>query len=153
VGLASVFELGLFSCKKYGFVHSEDSTFTFTAKLRKKNKQMTKTLNWKLKTLPDATDIASLVEQKVITADEAREILFNSRESEKDQENEALKEQIRFMEKTVEDLIKQMGTQFKFGGYQYHPRTPLKHWYSAQGTMLVNSTTNTVSYAPGHPTL
>ncbi len=37
-------------------------------------------LAWKLPQLPTGSDVASLVEQKVISANEARQILFGERE-------------------------------------------------------------------------
>lgn len=68
-----------------------------------------KNLVWKLKDLPDATEIASLVEQEVITAKEARQILFSEKTDEEieNEQIEALKEQIKFLQNVVDKLASQ----------------------------------------------
>ena len=65
-------------------------------------------LVWRLKELPSAEGVSRLVEQGIITADQAREILF-SKPVEKDEkeENKALKEQVKFLQDMVERLINQ----------------------------------------------
>lgn len=66
-------------------------------------------LVWKLKDLPDATEIADLVAQKVITPEEGRKILFSEKTNE-ELENEkiaALEEQIKFLRGVVDKLSSQ----------------------------------------------
>ena len=66
---------------------------------------MTKTnfMRWKLPQLPTAEGISHLVEQKVITAEEAREILFNlEKKSDSDEEN--LKGEIKFLRELIQRL-------------------------------------------------
>lgn len=84
-------------------------------------------LVWRLKELPSAEGVSRLVEQGIITADQAREILF-SKPVEKDEkeENKALKEQVKFLQDMVERLINQRGTVFT--PYHYTVRTPSVYW-------------------------
>lgn len=64
---------------------------------------MKKRLNWKLKQLPTGSEVAELVKQKIITAEEARQILFNDGLSDDDTILE-LKRQIDFLEGLVKKL-------------------------------------------------
>ena len=84
-------------------------------------------LVWRLKELPSAEGVSRLVEQGIITADQAREILF-SKPVEKDEkeENKARKEQVKFLQDMVERLINQRGTVFT--PYHYTVRTPSAYW-------------------------
>lgn len=64
-------------------------------------------LKWRLKDLPDASGIAELVKQGVVTKEEARELLFNKETPSKNNESDivkALKKQIEFLEELVKDL-------------------------------------------------
>ena len=64
---------------------------------------MTKTLKWRLEKLPTVSDLSTLLEQKIITEEEAKQILFT--QSELGQRDEkSLKEEIRFLKKLVENL-------------------------------------------------
>jgi hypothetical protein len=74
-------------------------------KMTKKAEQAEeKKLVWKFKDLPSAGAIASLVEQKVITAEEARGILFKEEVKQSD-EVEALKEMVNALKDMVKDLL------------------------------------------------
>lgn len=68
-----------------------------------------KNLIWKMKDLPDAQDIAYLVEQKVITPEEGREILFSEKTDEELESEKvaALEEQVKFLRGLVEKLSSQ----------------------------------------------
>lgn len=84
-------------------------------------------LVWRLKELPSAEGVARLVEQGVITADQARDILFSKPvEKNPDEENKALKEQVKFLQDMVERLINQRGSHFT--PYHYTVRTPSVYW-------------------------
>ena len=63
-----------------------------------------KKLVWKLKDLPDAEAVASLVQTKVITPEEARGILFKEEVKQSD-EVEALKLMVRVLQEMVKDLM------------------------------------------------
>ena len=101
-------------------------------------------LNWRLKELPDAVDVAELVDKKVITPEEARELLFNdSKEVDKDEKVKALKEQIEFLEKIV-DALSHNRTQT----ITYNPVYPTRYWSFNSAGGLGNGVTYTAS-SPG----
>lgn len=60
-------------------------------------------MSWRLKNLPTVDEINSLLSAKVITHDEAREILFNS-ETEEDRDKKSLESEIKFLRDLVERL-------------------------------------------------
>jgi len=84
-----------------------------------------KELKWRLKDLPDACDIADLVKEKVITTDEAREILFKNEESTKLEE---LQEEVKFLRQMVDKLTDSNNWKIVKEVYkEYHPVYP--YWY------------------------
>lgn len=99
---------------------------------------MKKTLKWRLSELPTGDEVASLVEQKVITTDEAREILFNE-EKEDSNKVAALKEEVKFLRELCDTLAaKSNGWTTIIREYErYKPSYPI--WYSSYGG-IVNST-------------
>jgi len=84
-------------------------------------KTMTKKLNWKLKELPTASEVSDLVESGVITATEAKEMLF-SEADDKDPTIQELKRQIEFLEGLVKDLSKNRSQAV----WTYYNSSPLK---------------------------
>lgn len=100
---------------------------------------MTKKLNWRLSELPNASEVADLVEQEVITKEEARDILFKTDEQHnKDEEVKSLKEQVKFMEKVVDAL-----TRNKHTTITYTPSYP-KYWSWTGGTSTLFSNSATI---------
>lgn len=66
---------------------------------------MTKKIVWRLGRLPEPLELASLVKDKIITQEEAREILFSS-ETQEDRDKKSLESEIRFLRDIVEKLSK-----------------------------------------------
>jgi hypothetical protein len=64
---------------------------------------MQQKLKWRLSKLPTPSELVELVNNKLITQEEAKEILFDLR-TEADVDTEALKKEIEFLRKVVEDL-------------------------------------------------
>ena len=64
---------------------------------------MTKKLVWRLGKLPSPDEVRELVKDKIITQEEAREILF-SQETEEDRDKGSLKEEIKFLRELVQKL-------------------------------------------------
>lgn len=64
---------------------------------------MTKKLVWRLGKLPSPDEVRELVKDKIITQEEAREILFSFGE-EKDRDAESLKSEVKFLRELVEKL-------------------------------------------------
>ena len=65
-----------------------------------------KTLKWRLTKLPTAEELLQLVEAKIITAEEAKDVLF-SEESKEDIDAKALQEEIKFLRNLVDTLSAQ----------------------------------------------
>lgn len=108
---------------------------------------MTK-LNWRLKELPTADEIASLVEQEVITKEEAREMLFkDKKEIDQDEKTKALKEQIEFLEGVIDRLTKTRSAW----SWTYTPSYPTIYWNTSKpvyttlgmGRITVSGSTST----------
>lgn len=64
---------------------------------------MKKRLKWRLSKLPTVEELQSLVKDKIITQDEAREILFTNEEVEV-MDDESLKAEIKFLRELVGKL-------------------------------------------------
>lgn len=64
---------------------------------------MTTNLKWRLSKLPSVDELRELVKDKIITQEEAREILFSFGIRE-DQDSQNLKEEIKFLRSVVESL-------------------------------------------------
>lgn len=106
-----------------------------------------KKLVWKMKELPTADSIGKLVDTKVITAKEARAILFKE-DSKESTEVEALKEMVDALQEMVTDLLNRPQ------GVQIVPYTKIvevptriapywdRHWSNGStGGLTVNATT------------
>ena len=64
---------------------------------------MTKQLKWRLGKLPTSDEVLKLVNDKIITKEEAREILFNE-EEQMEVSEESLKSEIKFLRELVDKL-------------------------------------------------
>jgi hypothetical protein len=82
-------------------------------------------LAWRFKNLPTVNEVSQLVHDKIITAEEAKELLFNDKESQ-DVEVKALKEQVEFLEKVIDNLSKN-----KNSNVTYVPSYPTVYWYNS----------------------
>ncbi len=71
---------------------------------------MTTKLKWRLSKLPTVEELLKLVNDKVITQEEAKEILFNQ-ETESERDTNSLKEEIKFLRETIEHLSKNNRSQ------------------------------------------
>lgn len=67
-------------------------------------------LKWRLSKLPTVDELLKLVNDKVITQEEAREILFN-KETENERDNESLKSEIKFLREIIDNLSKNNTTK------------------------------------------
>ena len=100
-----------------------------------------KSLIWRLKELPTGDEVAQLVEQGVVTKQEARELLFKeSLEQDKDIEVKALTEQVKFLEKIVDQLSKG-----GVNGVSYTPVYPTRYWVNTPWITCTTSSTSTNS--------
>lgn len=106
-----------------------------------------KKMAWRLKKLPTGDEIARLVEQKVITTQEARDILFSSKD---ERDTESLKSEIKFLRELVDKLstrqtivetIREVPRYRDFGWYR-----PYEVWCNADvDNQLLNVASGTNS--------
>lgn len=66
---------------------------------------MTTQLKWRLSKLPSVDELLKLVSDKIITQEEAKEVLFN-KETEVDRDIESYKAEIKFLRDLVDNLSK-----------------------------------------------
>lgn len=78
---------------------------------------MTTKLKWRLGKLPTSNEVIELLKEKLISQEEAREILFN-KESE-DRDGDSLKEEIKFLRGLVEKLSNKSYTNVYEYIYKY----------------------------------
>lgn len=96
---------------------------------------MTKTtkLNWRLKELPTAEGVANLVAQKVITVDEARELLLTEKDKvviEDSTKMKALQDEVKFLRETVDKLASTRTDGYKIVYHEWQRYTPTyEPWY------------------------
>lgn len=64
---------------------------------------MTTSLKWRLSKLPTVDELLKLVNDKVITQEEAKEILFN-KETETERDIESYKQEIKFLKEVIDKL-------------------------------------------------
>lgn len=95
-------------------------------------------LNWRLKDLPDAVDVAELVDKKIITPEEARELLFNEGKDDSKKVKE-LEEEVKFLRDLCDKLAaKSNGWPTIIREYHdYRPRYPA--WYANYQTVMTST--------------
>ncbi len=75
---------------------------------------MTKELKWRLSKLPTPDEVTKLVNDKIITKEEARDILFNE-EDKTERDVESLQAEIKFLRELVEKLAEhKQATLYKY---------------------------------------
>lgn len=128
------------------------TTYSLVSQAELKGKHMTKKndLKWRLKDLPDAVDVAELVDKKVITPEEARDLLFSDGKNNTKEELEALKEQIKFQQDTINKLIDKLNSTSTHWNYiqTYEPKYPTRYWLNTTvtcGNMSVSDSNVTYS--------
>ena len=115
---------------------------------------MTKKLSWRLSKLPTPDEVRELVKDKIITQDEARNILFSSEEEGK-RDEESLKSEIKFLRELVEKLSKSHGETttiireierpyYRLGWYR-----PYEIWCNSSVTTNYLSSTGTATLIDG----
>jgi ribosomal protein L16 Arg81 hydroxylase len=67
--------------------------------------KMTTQLKWRLSKLPTVDELATLLEKKIITQEEVKEILFN-KETTEDRDIESYKQEIKFLRELIDNLSK-----------------------------------------------
>lgn len=104
---------------------------------------MTKTLKWRLSKLPTPEELVELVKSKIITQEEAKEILLSS-ETEEDRDKKSLESEIKFLR----DLIIQMNrTGVNVVESIKYVEKPYRHWdwYSPTVAYFCGDSTSTLT--------
>jgi len=107
---------------------------------------MTKQLKWRLGKLPTPDEVLKLVNDKLITKEEARDILFNEESDERDEES--LKEEIVFLRKLVDKLSEGKTTVIK----EYIHSYPSYTWTTPYLYCTTNSSNGGGTYTVGNST-
>lgn len=105
-------------------------------------------LFWRLSGLPTALEVRDLVTAGIITPEEAKDILFNTKEAkDSDDELKALKEQVEFLQGLIKTLSNR-GNSVTYVPYKYEFTTPTPYWISTTknlpGTILATMTTTSM---------
>jgi hypothetical protein len=114
-------------------------------------------LVWRLGRLPSVEEITTLIDKKIITQEEAREILFNKK-IEEERDVKSLEMEIKFLRDLVEKLsqnrsqIVEIIKEIKVPYYQYHWYQPYQLWCSSGNVqcgsslgMQQNTVTNAIN--------
>ena len=111
---------------------------------------------WRLAKLPTPDDLRALVAEKIITVEEAREILI-SQETEEDRDKKSLQDEILFLRQLVQSLaakgtivqtIRTLPNEIM--PWQVQPwYKPYGQWVNAVGTQTVGSNTANTLYMSG----
>ena len=112
---------------------------------------MTKKLIWRLSSLPSVVELRELVKDKIITQEEAREILFSS-ENQEDRDKKSLESEIKFLRELVETLSQNKGQIVKvireietpWRDYPWYK--PYVTWYNTDSSIITNTTDSSGSY-------
>ena len=108
---------------------------------------MTKKLIWRLSSLPSVVELRELVKDKIITQEEAREILFSS-ENQEDRDKKSLESEIKFLRELVEKLSQNKGQIVKivreietpWREYSWYPSYVT--WCSTDSNILTTTSSN-----------
>lgn len=106
---------------------------------------MTKIIKWRLKELPSAQMLKELVADKLITKDEAREIMFSLEEEGRDKKS--LEQEIKFLRELVDKLsarsqIVEIIREIRSPYQQYSWYSPYYQWCSSETSGTSYTTTN-----------
>ena len=115
---------------------------------------MTTKLKWRLGKLPTPLEVQGLVNDKIITKEEAREILFNQETEEDSAKLDSLKSEIKFLRELVEKLTAHSSSRIievikeVYRPYEHWPwYRPYYTWCSNAGSQDLSAGTGTVTYA------
>lgn len=98
---------------------------TLNPAVEKGKTKMTKKIKWRLNQLPTPEELRDLVKDKIITQDEAREILFTE-ETKEDRDVATLEEEIKFLKQLVNKLSE--GRVTKIVETIREVEKPYRHW-------------------------
>jgi len=95
-------------------------------------KELKEKLSWRLPQLPSGEEVAALVEQKVLTTDEAREIVLK-KDNKVEDDIKDLKEQVEFLKGVIQTMANNGNVNnyvTTYPTFRYTPTTPIKYYYT-----------------------
>ena len=95
-------------------------------------------LVWRLGKLPSTEELRELVKDKIITQEEAREILFSS-ETEEDRDKKSLELEIKFLKEIITKLSETKNQIVEVIKYVEKPYYYNQPWYGSTVTYLCGS--------------
>lgn len=119
---------------------------------------MTTKLKWRLTKLPTSEEVTNLVNDKIISKEEARDILF-SQEEEGEVAEKDLKSEIKFLRELVDKLsssnskIVEVIKEVQVPYYRYDWYKPYYYWVGGSGNNSLASTGSSLTTTSGNYTL
>lgn len=99
---------------------------------------MTKKLVWRLGKLPSPDELCELVKNKIITNEEAKEIILSS-ETDEDRDKKSLEMEIKFLKEVITQLSETKSQIVRVIKYVEKPYYYSQPWYSGTVTNLCGS--------------
>lgn len=113
------------------------------------------TLKWRLTKLPTSEEVSKLVNDKIISKEEGREILFST-ESEEERDEKSLKSEIKFLRDVIEKLSSNQTTRIvevikevQKPYYRYDWYQPYMYYCTSgvsSGLITTNASAGTATY-------
>ena len=100
-------------------------------------------LRWRLKEAPTFSDVERAIELKIITKEEARDLLF-SNQNQNDKVKD-LEKEVDFLKGVVEELSKNRNWTTVYKYVEKYPHRP--YWWDNVVLCLADATTNTMTLA------
>lgn len=97
-------------------------------------------LVWRLSKLPSPDELVELVKNKIITQEEAKEIIVSS-ETEEDRDKKSLEAEVKFLKEVIMELAKMKSTIVDSIRYVEKPYYKQYPWYGDTVTYLCSSGT------------
>lgn len=107
---------------------------------------MTKKLVWRLGKLPSPDEVRELVKDKIITQEEAREILFSS-ETEEERDKKSLEDEIKFLRELVSKLSNNQTTRIIETIKEVETPYRKIHWFKPYQDWTYVSQSNSITMA------
>ena len=102
-----------------------------------------KKLTWRLSKLPTPDEVRELVKDKILTQEEAREILFKEEEKDKDRDIDSYKDEIKFLR----EMIDKLSASNRQSIIEYIYLKPYSYpWYQPYVTWCSSGAVNTANY-------
>lgn len=110
---------------------------------------MTKKLNWRLAKLPTPDELRELVKDKIITQEEARDILFKEKSDDEERDEKSLQNEIIFLRNLVEKLSQNKNQIVEIIREVKTPAYEKYYWWKPYATWCDLTDCSSVTYLNG----